>query len=69
MSENETQDLIPAYIRTWLYGIITAAIPLLSAYGIISEQVAPLWVALGASLLGTTTAFAYRPTRAPKEVE
>lgn len=65
----ENKEIIPAQIRTWLYGMITAAIPLLSAYGIISEQVAPLWVALGAALLGTTTAFAYRPTRTPKEVE
>lgn len=39
----ENKEIIPAQIRTWLYGMITAAIPLLSAYGIISEQVAPLW--------------------------
>ncbi|WP_298634997.1 hypothetical protein [uncultured Mobiluncus sp.] len=65
----ENKEIIPARIRTWLYGIITAAIPLLSAYGVISEQMAPLWVALGAALLGSSTAFAYRPTRTPKEVE
>ena len=60
-------DLIPPAIRTWLYGIATAIIPLLSAYGIISEQNAPLWIALAGALLATSTALAYRPTRTPKE--
>lgn len=62
-------DLIPPAIRTWLYGIATAIIPLLSAYGIISEQNAPLWVALAGAILATGTALAYRPTRTPKEAE
>lgn len=57
-------DFIPAEIRSWLYGIATAAIPLLSAYGIISEQTTPLWIALAGAILATGTALAYRPTRA-----
>lgn len=38
--------------RAWLYRVLTAAVPLLVAYGAIDEQVAPLIVALGASLFG-----------------
>lgn len=56
-------ELIPPPVRSWLYGIATAIIPLLSAYGIISEQNAPLWVALAGAILATGTALAYRPTR------
>lgn len=56
-------DLIPAPVRSWLYAIATALIPLLSAYGIISEQTAPLWIALAGAVLATSTALAYRPTR------
>lgn len=63
----EIPDLIPAPIRSWLYGIMTAAIPLLTAYGVISEQDAPLWAALVGAVLATSTALAYRPTRKPKE--
>ncbi|WP_229770138.1 phage holin [Mobiluncus porci] len=56
------QLLAPA-VRSWIYGIVTAIIPILSAYGVISEQEAPLWVALAAAFLATGTALAYRPTR------
>lgn len=64
--ENETEtitELIPPPVRSWLYAIVTALIPLLSAYGIISEQTAPLWIALAGAILATGTALAYRPTR------
>lgn len=66
-STSENSELIPAEVRTWLYGIITAAIPLLTAYGLISSETAPLWLALAGALLATTTALAYRPTREAKE--
>lgn len=65
--KGDITDLIPASVRTWIYGIVTAAIPLLSAYGIISEHTAPLWVALAAAILASGTALAYRPTRAINE--
>lgn len=55
--------LIPARVRDYAYPIVTAGVPLLAAYGLISEQQVPLWVALGAALLGTATATAYRPSR------
>lgn len=49
-------------VRRWLYGIITAAVPLLVVYGIIEAATAPLWLALAASVLATTTALAHTPT-------
>lgn len=62
--ETETiTELIPPPIRSWLYAIVTALIPLLSAYGVISDQTAPLWIALTGAILATGTALAYRPTR------
>lgn len=69
VSTETITELIPPSVRSWLYGIATAIIPLLSAYGIISEQNAPLWIALAGALLATSTALAYRPTRTPKEPE
>lgn len=47
--------------RAWLYGIVTAIVPILTIYGIIDQATAPLWLALGASVLGTATAFAHTP--------
>lgn len=49
--------------RGWLYGILTALIPLLITYGVLDEQTAPLWLALAASILGTSTALAHTPLR------
>lgn len=39
--------------RAWIYRVLTAVVPILIAYGVIDEQVAPLWVALGGAVLGT----------------
>lgn len=39
--------------RAWLYGITTALVPLLVAYDVITADVAPLWLTLGAAALGT----------------
>lgn len=66
MAKHE-KEFIPAPVRTWIYGIITAAIPLLTAYGLIAADTAPLWLALAGALLATSTALAYRPTRSNKE--
>lgn len=52
-------DVIPARVRKWLYGIVTAAMPLLVTYGILDEARAPLWIALVAQVLATTTAYAH----------
>jgi hypothetical protein len=40
-------------VRRWMYGVLTAGVPLLIAYGVIEQAVAPLWIALAGSLLGT----------------
>ena len=49
-------------VRRWAYGVILAAIALLGAYGVIGQTTAPLWAALAASVLSTTTALAHVPT-------
>lgn len=49
-------------VRRWAYGVILAAITLLGAYGVIGQTTAPLWAALAASILSTTTALAHVPT-------
>ena len=54
--------LTPA-VRGWLYGILTALIPLLITYGVVDQQSAPLWAALAASILGTSTALAHTPLK------
>lgn len=48
-------------VRRWAYAVITAAVPLLVAYGILQDTTAPLWLALAASVLGTGTALAHTP--------
>lgn len=50
-------------VRGWIYGIITALVPLLIIYGVLDEQTAPLWLALAASILGTSTALAHTPLK------
>lgn len=53
-------ELIAKYlnpqVRQWLYVVLTAAVPLLIAYGIVDTVQAALWLALGAAVLGTGTA-------------
>ena len=38
--------------RLWLYGVIIAAIALLSGYGLLGPDEVPLWTALVVALLG-----------------
>lgn len=49
-------------VRRWVYGIVTALVPLLVVYGLVEEATAPLWIALASSVLGTTTALLHTPT-------
>ena len=53
--------LTPA-VRRWIYGVATAVLPILVAYGILDERRAPLWVALLGSLLVPAMAFAHTGT-------
>ena len=45
--------------RKWLYGIAMTAVPLLVVYGVVSEEAAPLWVALAGSFLAPTLALTH----------
>ena len=58
----EPRPLLPLSVRRWLYGVTTALVPLLVAYGIIDEATAPLWVALAVQVFATATAFVNTPT-------
>lgn len=40
-----------ARTRTYIYAVAVAAMPILVAYGLLSADVAPLWLALAAALL------------------
>lgn len=62
MSETEVHPIVPwltAPRRRWLYGVITAAQPLLAVIGITTESTAPLWVAVALAVVGTGTATAH----------
>ena len=48
-------------VRAWMYGIITALVPILTVYGIVDQTSAPLWLSLAASVLATSTALAHTP--------
>lgn len=58
-SADETTDrfawLTPTR-RQRLYVVLTALVPILVVYGVVDSQTAALWVALGAAVLGTSTA-------------
>lgn len=45
--------LLAAPVRRWLYGIAAAAAPLVTVYGLVTEQEAVLWLNLVGSLLFT----------------
>lgn len=55
--------------RRWLYLILTAAVPLLITYGVLTETTAPLWVSLGAAILGTGTAAAHTPSESDPDAD
>lgn len=42
--------------RRWLYGVAIAAVALAAAYGLITEELGALWVAVIAALLGLPVA-------------
>jgi hypothetical protein len=49
--------------RAWLYRISTAALPLLVAYGVVQDTVAPLWLAAAGAALNTGLAAANTTTK------
>lgn len=48
-------------VRKWIYGIALAVVPLLTAYGLVSETLAPLWVSLVSAVLVPSLALANTP--------
>jgi hypothetical protein len=46
------QRLMTRQVRKYLYGVTIAAVTVLVAYDVISGEAAPLWLALGAAVLG-----------------
>lgn len=52
--------------RKWLYGVALTIVPLLVAYGAISESAAPLWIALIGSLLAPSLALTHLSPDEPK---
>lgn len=57
------KPVVPERARDYLYPIVLAAIPLLTAWGKVSESEGPLWAALAAAVLGVGTATTYRPSK------
>ena len=55
--------------RTYIYGIVIAAIPILVAAGFIAPDDAQLWLNLAAALLGLGAAGLAKPNSNPKKVQ
>jgi hypothetical protein len=53
--------------RKYIYIISLAVIPLLVAYGVIDEEVAPLWVALAGAVIAPVVALTHLSPKEPKE--
>lgn len=47
------RPLLTARVRRWLYGIAAAAAPLVTVYGVVTEDQAVLWLNLAGALLFT----------------
>lgn len=45
--------IVPAAVRRWLYGIAAAAAPLVTVYGLVTDQQAVLWLNLAGAVLFT----------------
>ena len=56
--------LTPA-VRRWIYGVATAALPILVAYGVLDERGVSLWAALLGSLLVPAMAFVHTDPSTP----
>lgn len=55
--------------RAWIYRVLTAAVPLAVAYGVVGEQDAALWLAVAAAVLGTGLAARNTSTDKPSTPE
>ncbi len=50
--------------RAWIYRVLTAAVPLVAAYGFIDGRTAALWLSMCAAILGTGLAAYNTSTKA-----
>ena len=55
--------------RTYIYGIIIAAVPILVAFGFVAEDQAQLWLTLAAAILGLGGNVLAKPNSNPKKVD
>ena len=53
--------------RKYIYIVSLAVIPLLVAYGVIDEEVAPLWVALAGAIVAPVVALTHLTPKEPTE--
>lgn len=53
--------------RKWVYGVALAVVPLLTAYGLVREELAPLWISLISAVLVPSLALANTPSSTPHE--
>lgn len=53
--------------RKYIYIVSLAVIPLLVAYGVIDEAIAPLWVALAGAVIAPVVALTHLSPKEPKE--
>ena len=58
--------IVPAPVRRWLYGIAAAAAPLVTVYGLVTDEQAVLWLNLAGAVL-FTMAVGNTPTRGTEE--
>jgi len=56
--------------RKWVYTLSLALIPLLVFYGVISEDAAPLWIALIGAVIAPTMALTHMtpPDQGPEDI-
>ena len=57
---------LPAPVRRWLYGIAAAAAPLVTIYGLVTDEQAVLWLNLVGAVL-FTVAVGNTPARGSEE--
>ena len=51
--------------RAWIYRVLTAAVPLVTAYGIIDQRTAALWLGVIGALVGIGLASMNTSTKGP----
>ena len=61
---------MPEHVRAYIYRVLTALVPLLVAYGVVTEGTVGLWLQLAGAVLavgGTGLAAAHTSTKRPPD--